>query len=86
MNAEYCGWCCRWIVTGQDHFDTCPNANRGTAVISSYTYYGGHDRGWECPKCLRIYSPSTTECSICNEKLKPCKGECSCNNEHDIRE
>ena len=28
--------------------------------------------GWQCPKCLRVYAPSVTECARCNDfQLKP---------------
>ena len=26
------------------------------------------DSGWICPKCGRVYSPSTSECWFCNSK------------------
>jgi len=26
-------------------------------------------QGWECPKCKRIYSPTTSMCSFCPQKL-----------------
>ena len=32
---------------------------------SGWLYYGA-DRGWICPKCGRVYSPSTSECWQCN--------------------
>jgi hypothetical protein len=25
-------------------------------------------KGWECPKCGRVYSPSCLECYVCNNK------------------
>ena len=26
-------------------------------------------KGWECPKCGRVYAPATMECSACNMKI-----------------
>lgn len=26
------------------------------------------EKGWECPRCGRVYSPSTTECYHCNNR------------------
>ena len=26
-------------------------------------------QGWECPKCKRVYSPTTTMCAHCPQKL-----------------
>lgn len=26
-------------------------------------------QGWECPKCGRIYSPTTPECYHCNKEI-----------------
>jgi hypothetical protein len=28
-------------------------------------------QGWECPKCGRIYSPTTPMCSHCPQEIKP---------------
>lgn len=36
----------------------------------SYTK-GTIQQGWECPKCGRIYSPTTPMCSHCPQKVKP---------------
>ena len=30
--------------------------------------YDFHLTGWECPRCHRIYSPSTSYCLYCNDK------------------
>ena len=27
---------------------------------------GSDNKGWECPKCGRVYAPSVTECFACN--------------------
>ncbi len=32
-------------------------------------------QGWECPKCGRVYSPITPECSFCNHQPTKEKGE-----------
>lgn len=29
------------------------------------TNYQTHQQGWECPKCGRVYSPTTTMCKFC---------------------
>ena len=29
------------------------------------------NNGWICPKCQRVYSPSTAECATCNQSLVP---------------
>jgi len=26
-------------------------------------------KGWECPKCGRVWSPYTTSCKHCNDKI-----------------
>lgn len=35
---------------------------RGPAISESAT----HAKGWECPKCSRVWAPSVTECKPCN--------------------
>ena len=27
------------------------------------------NKGWECPKCGKIYSPNTVECEACNRNV-----------------
>ena len=31
-------------------------------------------QGWECPKCGRVYSPTTPMCSHCPQEIKPSEG------------
>lgn len=39
--------------------------------VQLYPYQ--ENRGWICPRCGRVYSPSTTECWECNKKnVFPC--------------
>ena len=61
--GHFCGLCGVYTPNGQNHI--CPNVYpfgsnvKEPLVISTST-------GWQCPKCHRIYSPSTAECSQCN--------------------
>jgi hypothetical protein len=34
--------------------------------------------GWVCPKCNRVYSPSTSECWSCNNDIQPWKNPITC--------
>jgi uncharacterized OB-fold protein len=41
----------------------------GTAPVINYTINPLYPTGWVCPKCNKIFSPSTTECWYCNNPL-----------------
>ena len=33
----------------------------------NYTYFwNGYPQGWICPRCGKVFSPDTEECSYCN--------------------
>ena len=37
-------------------------------TVPQYTWsYIPVDKGWECPKCGRVYSPSTVQCLHCGK-------------------
>lgn len=31
-----------------------------------------YERGWVCPKCGRVYSPSNPSCASCNSHISDC--------------
>jgi uncharacterized OB-fold protein len=84
MDAYYCGECGRWIIVEQDHFDVCTYKNRGVEVVSGYVDLYSSNKGWECPKCGSVWSPTTVGCTKCNSSSR--EVTCDCNNERNIQE
>ena len=59
---------CKADLEKRDHFDDCVLS--GEPMTKSATLETLFSHGWECPNCLRIYSPITSECETCNKDKK----------------
>lgn len=59
---------CSYVIAPGTTITYYPNwwytTHPGTAVLPQPA--GTVPQGWQCPKCQRIYSPSTEECRKCN--------------------
>lgn len=42
--------------------------------MSDVNFYKPAPQGWECPKCNRVYSPSTPMCFSCGDNDKTEQG------------
>lgn len=60
---------CGKELTSTDIDNMCPSC-RNNATLSGIKEITGIDltsqKGWECPKCGRIYAPYVPECHSCN--------------------
>lgn len=45
---------------------------------ASQTVYDFTPKGWICPKCSKVYSPTTPECCDCNRSVDSQSKTCKC--------
>ena len=43
----------------------CHPLTAAGAAVPNVTWFWGSNKGWECPKCGRCYSPTTDMCLHC---------------------
>lgn len=60
MRACYC----TLPYTDPKACDTCPNNTDREVARKDWVF----DKGWQCPICGRVYSPSTIMCLFCRKK------------------
>jgi hypothetical protein len=66
-----CSLCGQTYYAAAGHTCTWKNPNVWQPWQPTYgdTYRSLPMPGWECPRCHRIYSPTTPECHACNSAI-----------------
>lgn len=57
---------CETDMSLNAHKPECPYKDLDTDKMNLLLVFS---RGWECPRCHRIYGPLTQECSHCNKGI-----------------
>lgn len=58
-------------LRGAQSFDWSARQDMGSLPSPPLSQGDKMNKGWECPKCGRVYAPSVTECYLCAPVSEP---------------